>query len=217
MPCVYLCFFTQVELGISTIWRHFPLLTKMNGLLSSFWLVAIFASLWDVALFPQQPWCIKIRGASASSGLLLVNQACAIQCGEQDFPERMRAHSARGALNSWFIITSWKPGAKSRFVNQVFLFRIYWHDLKICLRTCKSLLGFVNPFKDMEINFWAYRTLKQFGYNYHYKEERLINQWKVGKICWRFHKLNPGFITSGEYKFINPTCESSKKSIRFGF
>lgn len=160
MPCVYLCFFTQVELGISTIWHHFPLLTKMNGLLSSFWLVAILASLWDVALFPQQHWHVRIRGASAGSGLLLVNQASAIQCGEQDFPERMWAHSPRGALNSWFIITSWKRGAKSRFVNQVFLFRIYWHDLKICFRTWKSILGFVNPFKNMEINFWTYKTLK---------------------------------------------------------
>lgn len=58
--------------------------------------------------FPSTALHVRIRGASASSGLLLVNQVCAIQCKEQDFPERMQAHSARSALNSWFIVTSWK-------------------------------------------------------------------------------------------------------------
>lgn len=50
--------------------------------------------------FPSTALHVRIRGASASSRLLLVNQVCAIQCKEQDFPERMQARSARSALNS---------------------------------------------------------------------------------------------------------------------
>lgn len=134
----------------------------MNGFLSSVWLVAVLANLWDVTLFPSQTLACQNRRSLASSGLLLVNQACVIQYGGQDFPARVQAPSARGGVRSTPDLWSLpgKPGAKSRFVNQVFLFRIYCHYLKICFRTCKSILGFVNPFKDIEINFWTYKTLK---------------------------------------------------------
>lgn len=42
----------------------------------------------------------------------------------------------------------------------LFIQDLFAHDLKICFRTCKSRLEFVNPFKDMEINFRTYKTLK---------------------------------------------------------
>lgn len=67
--CMYFCCITQLELGVSTIWMPLPISDKkMNGLLSSVWLVAVLASLWDVALFPHRHWHVRTRGAVASSG-----------------------------------------------------------------------------------------------------------------------------------------------------
>lgn len=109
-----------------------------------------------------------------------------------------------------------KPGAEARFANQVILSGIYQHDFQICFRTCKSILGFVNPFKDTDVNFWTYKMLKTVWLQLLLIKERLLNQSMLLRFGRQVHKLNFGVITSGEYRFIKPICEWSE-NIRFLF
>lgn len=139
--------------------------------------LAALASLRDVVLFPQQPQYVRAWGAFASLGL----QPCKSVLRNGMWTEgllREREQSAVPGCTRLLIYKSLprKPGAESRFANQVILFRIYQLDFQMCFRTCKSILGFVNPFKDIEINFWTSKILKTSLATLLLIKERLVNQ-----------------------------------------
>lgn len=153
----YLCLtlvtgFTQREPGACTF--HFWLKRWMTCCLPPD--LAALGSLRAVALFPHQPQCVRAEGAFASLGL----QPCkSVRCNgmwREGLPrEREQSTVPRCTQLPIYKSLPRKPGAESRFANQVILLRIYQHDFQICFKTCKSILGFVNSFKDMEINFFG--------------------------------------------------------------
>jgi hypothetical protein len=152
--------FTHVEPEVSTTQTPLSISDKEDKWLAVFSLISgVLASLWDVVLFPHQHRHVRARGASASSVLLPCKSG--LQFSAETGTSQRKCGLTLSGVHSILIYKSLlgKSGAKSRFVNQIFLFRIYWHGFKICFRTCKSVLGFVSPFKDMEINFWTYKTL----------------------------------------------------------
>lgn len=103
--------------------HHLPSLAKkMNGLLSSVWLVTVLASLWDVALFPHQHRNVRAGGALASSTLLPCKSGQCNPVRRAGLP-REKVDSLCQGCSQLLIYKPLpgKPGAKSRFVNQVFI------------------------------------------------------------------------------------------------
>lgn len=149
-------------------------------------------------------------------GCSLVNQSRAMVCEERNFPEREQSTVPGCIQLLTYKSLPRKPGAESRFANQVILFGIYQHDFQICFKTCKSILGFVNSFKDMEINFWTYKVLKTSLATTTINKRETCKSEHALRFVWQAHKFNSGVITSGEHRFIQPICESSE-SIRFLF
>lgn len=179
--------------------------------------LAALASLRDVVLFPQQPQCVRAWGAFASLGL----QPCKSVLRNGMWTEgllREREQSAVPECTRLLIYKSLprKPGAESRFANQVILFRIYQLDFQMCYRTCKSILGFVNPFKDIEINFWTSKILKTSLATTTINKRETCKSKHAERFGRQAHKLNSGVITSGGYRFIKLICEPSE-NIRFLF